>query len=68
MMYTNLLDLNNDILNIIGDYVEKIIYELNKEEQILNEKKKFPCLRWYHQFILFDENGNCIKDKIKKLK
>ena len=34
-MNTNLLDLNNDILNIIGGYVDKNnLEELNKEEQI----------------------------------
>ena len=40
-MNTNLLDLNNDVLNTIGDYVKKDILEekLNKEEQILNGKK-----------------------------
>ncbi len=41
MMNTNLLDLNNDILNVIGDYVKKdnLKKELEKEEQILNGKK-----------------------------
>jgi hypothetical protein len=44
----NLLDLNNDVLNIIGDYVKKDNLEekvkkqrkLMNEEQILNQKKK----------------------------
>ncbi len=40
-MNTNLLDLNNDTLNIIGDYVKKDNFEriLNKKEQIINGKK-----------------------------
>ena len=39
-MNTNLLDLNNDILNIIGRYVKKDNFEkLKNEEQIINEKK-----------------------------
>ena len=58
MMNTNLLDLNNDILNIIGDYVKKDNFEeqIIKEEQILNgEKITFPCLR-YRYYI---PEGNC---------
>ncbi len=43
MMKTNLnlLDLNNDILDIIGDYVKKDNFkrEIMKEKQILNGKK-----------------------------
>ncbi len=36
-MNTNLLDLNNDILNIIGRYVQKDnLDKLFKAEQILN--------------------------------
>jgi len=31
MMNTNLLDLNNDVLNIIGDYVKKDNNERNKD-------------------------------------
>jgi hypothetical protein len=46
-MNTNLLDLDNDVLNIIGDYVKKDILEdkikieekLMNEVQIINEKK-----------------------------
>ncbi len=39
-MNTNLFDLNNDVLNIIGDYVKKDNFEkLMNEEQIINEKK-----------------------------
>jgi hypothetical protein len=41
MMNTNLLDLNNDILNIIGGYVKNDNFEkqLIEEEQVLNGKK-----------------------------
>ena len=35
-MNTNLLDLNNDILNIIGDYVKKIILKERKKKELLN--------------------------------
>ena len=35
MMNTNLLDLNNDVLNIIGDFVKKD----NAKRQIMNEKQ-----------------------------
>jgi hypothetical protein len=46
-MNTNLLDLNNDILHVIGDYVKKDILEekikitkkLMNEEQIIHGKK-----------------------------
>ena len=50
MMNTNLLDLNNDILNIIGGYVKKDNFEkqLEEEEQVLNGKKiMFPAFSWY---------------------
>ena len=72
MMNTNLLDLNNDILNIIGDYVKKDILEekLNKEAQILNGKKiAFPGLRChYHPYDEnpYDNNGYYLKDNIKR--
>jgi len=41
MENNNLLNLNNDILNIIGGYVktDNLERELTKEEQILNGKK-----------------------------
>ncbi len=41
MTNTNLLDLNNYILYVIGDYVKKdnSKREIIKEEQILNVKK-----------------------------
>ena len=42
MMNTNLSDLNNDILSIIGDYVKKDNFKraLIQEKQILMEKNK----------------------------
>ena len=42
MENNNLLDLNDDILNIIGKYVQKdnLTRELVKEEQILKGKNK----------------------------
>ena len=45
-MNTNLLDLNNDVLNIIGDYVNKDNFErkIMKEKQILNGKEIRFCL------------------------
>ena len=54
-MNTNLLDLNNDVLNIIGDYVKKDILEekrtikkkLMNEEQIINGRKiRFRTFYW----------------------
>ncbi len=50
MMNTNLLALDNDVLNIIGDYVKKdnleekikIEEKLMNEEQKINEKNKIP--------------------------
>jgi hypothetical protein len=44
MMNTNLLDLNNDILNIVGDYVKKdnleekikMVKTLMNEEHMIN--------------------------------
>ena len=35
-MNTNLLDLNNDILNIIGDYVKKDNIEREEKKELLN--------------------------------
>ena len=63
-MNTNLLDLNNDILNIIGDYVKKDNFEeeIIKEEQILNGKKFiFPCLRI--PYYICEENCDYLKHK-----
>ena len=57
-MNTNLLDLNNDVLNIIGDYVKKDNLErkiikdrkLRKYKQIINGKEiRFsPYFDWYY--------------------
>ena len=71
-MNTNLLDLNNDVLNIIGVYVKKDIFEekLNQEEQILNGKKiTFGGLRChYHPYDEnpYDNNGYYLKRDIKR--
>jgi hypothetical protein len=49
-MNINLLDLNDDVLNIIGRYVKKDNFEkqLDEEEQVLNGKKIiFPSCSWY---------------------
>jgi len=49
-MNTNLLDLNNDVLNIIGRYVKQDNFgrQLDKEEQVLNGKEiNFPSCSWY---------------------
>ena len=45
MMNTNLLDLNNDILNIIGDFVKKdnAKRQIMKEKQIINGKETRFC-------------------------
>ncbi len=77
-MNTNLLDLNNDVLNIIGDYVkkDKLKRALIKEEQMLNVKKKFDpmefftpyCMYYYDNYkraIMKDKNA-ITKDEIKE--
>ena len=46
MMNTNLLDLNNDILNIIGDYVNK-----NNSERILTDYHKTKDEKLRKQFL-----------------
>ena len=64
-MNTNLLDLNNDILNVIGDYVKKDKFKraLIKEEQILNWKKIiFDPMNFYTPYCMYDENYEYIKD------
>jgi len=40
-MNTNLLDLNNDVLNIIGDYVKKdnLKEKFKKQEKLMNEEQ-----------------------------
>ncbi len=52
-MNTNLLDLNNDILNIIGDYVK----EANFKKQLESEMKR-NLLEYYISSYLcyYDEN------------
>ncbi len=72
-MNTNLLDLNNDILEIIGEYVKKDNLEeeirqrgkLMNEEQILNGKKiRFRRLSYWIPFsFIRDEDNYDIKDK-----
>ncbi len=54
-MNTNLLDLNNDVLNLIGDYVKKDNFErkIMKEIQILNGKiYRFTILITVHIFYV----------------
>ena len=64
-MNTNLLDLNNDILNIIGDHVKKDNFKraLIKEEQILHgEKITFGPMNCFTPFCMYDDNYEYIKD------
>ena len=58
MMNTNLLDLNNDILNIIGDYVKKdnAKRQIMKEKQIINGKEIRFCP--YPYWSLYGFNGD----------
>ena len=66
MMNTNLLDLDNDILNIIGRYVKKDNFEkLKNEEQIINEKKiRFRKFSYSTpNRLMMDEDHGPIKDK-----
>jgi hypothetical protein len=46
-MNKNSLDLNNDVVNIIGDHVKKDNFKraLIKEEQMLNGKK-YDLIQW----------------------
>ncbi len=68
-MNTNLLDLNNDVLNIIGDYVEKGNFKraLIKEEQMLNgEKIRFDPMEFYTPYCMYDYdyyNNKNMKDQ-----
>jgi hypothetical protein len=63
-MNTNLLDLNNDVLNIIGRYVKKDNLEkLFQAEQIINGKKiRFDTFSNYIPDFIIDENDEYIKD------
>jgi hypothetical protein len=59
----NLLDLNDDVLNIIGSYVKKDNSEkLFKAEQILNDKKKIDTFSNCVPGFIIDENENYIND------
>ena len=40
-MNPNILDLNNDILNIIGDYVKKDNHDIQKEKMLLEILLKY---------------------------
>ena len=52
MMNTNLLDLNNDILNIIGDYVKKENeYRIYKEDNFKEADKGLNYLKKKKKFI-----------------
>ncbi len=72
-MDTNLLDLNNDVLNIIGDYVKKKLEEnirikkkLMNEEQIINgEKIRFRTFDWFfHNRLKMEEDHGPIKIRV----
>ena len=59
MMNTNLLDLDNDILNIIGDYVKiDNAYRIAKEKDFLNTDKLMNNLK---------ENNKKNKHEIKEV-
>jgi hypothetical protein len=65
-MNTNLLDFKNDILEIIGGHVKQdnLNKELKNDVQVLKGKRiRFPSLGYRHPYILYDENGDYIKDK-----
>ena len=68
----NLLDLNDDVLNIIGYYVKRDNFKkkLMNEEQILNGKKirfgEWSC--WIHFSLKWDKMYKGIKDKNAKQK
>ena len=44
MVKTNLLDLDNDVLNVIGDHVKADIFEIIKKEEKQNKKNG----KWKH--------------------
>ncbi len=69
-MNTILLDINNDILEIIGEKVIKILYKrIDKEEQTLNGGKiRFPSLIYRRSYIFFEVNKeDASKDDIKDI-
>ena len=70
-MNSNLLDLNNDILNIIGDYVKKDNIDDDKCNEIMkifNEYLTLKKLNLKNKKYSFGKN--CIKEKniLKNLK
>ena len=68
-MNTNLLDLNNDIINIIGDYVKKDNLEdkLRSAEQVLNGKKiRFNKLNEKYWFVPINDINKLTNDNIKE--
>ena len=68
-MNFNLLDLNNDILNIIGDYVKKDNLErkLEKDIQIINGKEIRFHLRHYWSIYGISIGKPISKDIIKNI-
>jgi hypothetical protein len=51
-MNTNLLDLDNDILNIIGDYVKQDNKEIiEKEEHFKYADEGIDCLKEKNEFV-----------------
>ena len=59
-MNTNLLDFNNDILNIIGDFVKKdnAKRQIMNEKQIINGKEMRFCP--YPYWSLYGFNGGIL--------
>ncbi len=67
-MNTNLLDLNNDVLNIIGDYVKKDNLEekLRSAKQIVNGKKiRIIQINERYWFAPIDDINKLTNDNIK---
>ena len=67
-MNINLLDLNNDVLNIIGDYIKKDNFErkIMKEKQILNGKEIRFCLYPFWNLYGINDGDTFSKYIIKK--
>ena len=67
-MNTNLLDLNNDILNIIGDFVKKdnAKRQIMKEKQIINGKEIRFCPYPYWSLYGFKDGDTISKYILKK--
>jgi hypothetical protein len=68
MMNTNLLDLNNDILNIIGDFVKKdnAKRQIMNEKQIINGKEIRFCLYPYWSLYGIKDGDTYSKYILKK--